>query len=40
MLLQHASLPADFTTWEDCVTVDEDSFDSFRYNIRALRPDT
>ncbi len=30
LLLQHAAFPADFTTWEECTSVDQEAFDSFR----------
>ena len=30
LLLQHAAFPEDFTTWEECVSVDREAFDSFR----------
>lgn len=30
LLLRHAQYPEDFTTWEECLSVDQEAFESFR----------
>ena len=30
LLLRHASFPADFTSWQECISIDEEVFSRFR----------
>lgn len=38
LLLKQAAYPADFTSWDECVALDEEVFSRFRYVLSRPNP--